>query len=1371
MKSRVKILFQNTTFHYLFAIAAVASVFALRKWLIPFTGTGAPFVLFFAAVLVTSLLAGVGPGICAVLLSMPLAAYTFVVGAGYPVFQAVVQSLLFSVDGSVVVYLTFLMKKGRQTAEEANRQMRGALADEQLARGQAESAREQMRESEEKYQALFDSIDEGFCVVEVLFHDANNALDYRFLEVNRVFEKQTGISNAVGRRMREIAPAHEEHWFQIYGQVALTGESRRFERPAAALGRFYDVYAFRLGRPEQRQVAILFNDITERKRIEGELQESQERFLLTIDEAPIGMSLVTLDGRFIRVNRVLCEIVGYSSTELTGLTFRDITHPDDLDVDLTLRSQLTRGEISRYQREKRYIRKDKTIVDVLLSVSILRSGDGVPRYYIVQIEDVTERKQAEEALRRSEAQYRGLIEHMPDGVFAYQSGRIVYANDAFVRLLGHDNQTALVGRSIFELLHPDDHPAVADRIRTVLQTGIPAPPRESRMVGRDGSFRNVETVKLLSEFEGQSSIVVIVRDLTVRRRAEEALRAVSAELSQTLHIAGTGLTHCSRDLRYLSANPAYAQWVGLPLEQIVGRPIVEVMGQAAFQIIRPRVERVLSGERVEYEDELPIAGELKCIHVVYTPDRDASGNVVGWVGSIMDISLRKRIQEKLQAANAFLDAIIENIPVMLFVKESQSLRFLRLNRAGEDLLGWSREMLIGKTDYDFWPKEQAESFVETDRESLKSRSVVDTPEEPILTRYRGVRILHTKKVPIFDTAGNPIYLLGISEDVTERKRFEKEQQFLAEVNLALSSSLEYEQTLANLALLVVHNFADWSAVDVMDEEGQLMRLKVASADPSQAALCAVLEQLPPDRDLPHLMRSVIESKRPVVVEQVTLRYIESLGQGPGHLEALLATGVTSFVAVPLLMRGQALGALFLGSSTLSRVIGQDDLRLAEALADRAAMAIENARLYRASVRATQFQQVLSEAGGLLATSLDYEQTLATVAHLVVRDFAEWCLVEVIDEREQIMRRKVVARDPSKADLCAILEHLTIDRERPHLLRAVFDTKQSLLIEHVTSEDLESAAQGPEHLQALRAVNPTSVMAIPLLRQGRVLGILAFVSSTESRRYGQSDLRFAEALADRAAIAIENARLYRASVHATQLRDRVLGVVAHDLRNPLSNILLQISALKCQGPEPEHRSQTMEVIERAAKRMNRLIQDLLDVALMEAGKLSIERARLSASELVGEAVDIQRPIASSSSLELRVEVGADVPDIWGDRDRLLQVFENLIGNAIKFTESGGRITAGAASRNDAVVFWVADTGRGIESENLPRVFDRFWQATRIDRRGAGLGLSITKGIVEAHGGRIWVESTAGSGSTFFFTIPIASAAQDRLSDRSRPDRVA
>jgi len=209
--------------------------------------------------------------------------------------------------------------------------------------------------------------------------------------------------------------------------------------------------------------------------------------------------------------------------------------------------------------------------------------------------------------------------------------------------------------------------------------------------------------------------------------------------------------------------------------------------------------------------------------------------------------------------------------------------------------------------------------------------------------------------------------------------------------------------------------------------------------------------------------------------------------------------------------------------------------------------------------------------------------------------------------------------------------------------------------------------------------------------------------------------------------------------------------------------MQAGMLKRRGPEPDRRSRKPgETIERSATRMNRLIQDLLDVARMESGQLAITQTRLSARELIVEAAEMQRPLAAAASLDLRYDVDRDVPDVWGDRDRLLQVFENLIGNAIKFTNAGGRITVTAAVRDHEVVFRVADTGSGIASENLPRVFDRFWQAARANREGAGLGLPITKGIVEAHGGRIWVESTPNRGTTFSFTVPEATPEQGRPS---------
>jgi signal transduction histidine kinase len=322
------------------------------------------------------------------------------------------------------------------------------------------------------------------------------------------------------------------------------------------------------------------------------------------------------------------------------------------------------------------------------------------------------------------------------------------------------------------------------------------------------------------------------------------------------------------------------------------------------------------------------------------------------------------------------------------------------------------------------------------------------------------------------------------------------------------------------------------------------------------------------------------------------------------------------------------------------------------------------------------------------------------------------------------------------------------------MKSVIESRRPEVVEHVTLWYLESIAQGPEHLQALVAAGVTSFIVVPLLAAGQAVGALFLGSSTPSRRLGRSDLPLAQALADRAAMAVVNARLYLASVKASQLRDQMLGVVAHDLRNPLSTILLQAAALRRHGAEPERRSQKSEdAIYRAATRMNRLIDDLLDVALIESGQLLIERARLSARELIVAAVDLLGPLAASGALELRVDASEGIPDVLGDRDRLLQVLENLIGNAIKFTAPGGSIGVRASSGDHDVLFWVADTGSGIAAEHLPLVFDRFWQA-RTGRQGTGLGLAIAKGIVEAHGGRIGVESTQGRGTTFWFTIPRA-----------------
>jgi signal transduction histidine kinase len=213
---------------------------------------------------------------------------------------------------------------------------------------------------------------------------------------------------------------------------------------------------------------------------------------------------------------------------------------------------------------------------------------------------------------------------------------------------------------------------------------------------------------------------------------------------------------------------------------------------------------------------------------------------------------------------------------------------------------------------------------------------------------------------------------------------------------------------------------------------------------------------------------------------------------------------------------------------------------------------------------------------------------------------------------------------------------------------------------------------------------------------------------------------------------------------------MMGVVAHDLRNPLQIITINADYLRGSGSGPA--SEAAAEIGVAANRMKRLIQDLLDVTSMESGHLALRPKRLDAAEIVSESLKLQTPLTMSASLELRVTIAPELPEIWADHDRLLQVFENLIGNAIKFTRTGGHITVGAEAGTGEVVFSVSDTGSGIAESDLPHVFDRFWQASHGAQQGAGLGLAIVKGIVEAHGGGIRVRSSVGQGTTFFFTIP-------------------
>ncbi|HMA00794.1 MAG TPA: ATP-binding protein, partial [Gemmatimonadaceae bacterium] len=349
----------------------------------------------------------------------------------------------------------------------------------------------------------------------------------------------------------------------------------------------------------------------------------------------------------------------------------------------------------------------------------------------------------------------------------------------------------------------------------------------------------------------------------------------------------------------------------------------------------------------------------------------------------------------------------------------------------------------------------------------------------------------------------------------------------------------------------------------------------------------------------------------------------------------------------------------------------------------------------------------------------------------------------------------VHEDPEKQELAARLREYP--RSQAHYLtrRTIFDSKAELV--DVTDQLFVDIADDAEHLAILRALAPASMLIVPLRARDRVLGALLFARDRNRPPYDSEDMSLAIELAQRAASAVDNAQLYRRSQLAIRARDDVLGVVSHDLRNPLAVISMCAASLAGAGFGDAARNiEAVRTIQESARWAQRLIQDLLDVAAIEAGGLSLVRREEDPVLLMTRVALSFEDLAAAQGVTLVTELPDELPTIVCDADRLLQALGNLIGNALKFTPDGGEIRMCAETDGDGVRLSVADNGPGIPEEDVPHIFDRFWTARHDSRvRGTGMGLAIVRGIVEAHGGRVWVERNHRGGATFTLRLPAAT----------------
>ena len=414
-------------------------------------------------------------------------------------------------------------------------------------------------------------------------------------------------------------------------------------------------------------------------------------------------------------------------------------------------------------------------------------------------------------------------------------------------------------------------------------------------------------------------------------------------------------------------------------------------------------------------------------------------------------------------------------------------------------------------------------------------------------------------------------------------------------------------------------------------------------------------------------------------------------------------------------------------------------------------------------RAEQDQRLLAAASGLLGESLDDPEAPARLAGLLVPQVADCCLVDTVTASGEIERIASAHADPATGALASAAaqpggEFVATSSWPARVLRS-------------GRPELHPEVQAP-HAGLDPCIGPlgtVSCILVPLSAAGRVLGVMTLASSASRRRLDEADLALAQDLGQRAAMALESARLYRQARAATRAREDLLAIVSHDLRNPLAAIMsgAEILTMPANG-DPTASRKVAATILRAATSMAHLVDDLLEAERIERRRVQLERSRVSPASLVHDSVELLEPVARRAAITLRVEAdGAAATRVLCDREAILRVFSNLIGNAIKFSARGGEITIGAEPRGTHVQFSVADRGPGIPAEQLEHMFDGRARPAKDGQRGTGLGLGlvIARGIVEAHDGQIWAESRVGAGSCFRFTIPVIELPGEQAGEAS------
>jgi PAS domain S-box-containing protein len=690
-------------------------------------------------------------------------------------------------------------------------------------------------------------------------------------------------------------------------------------------------------------------------------------------------------------------------------------------------------------------------------------------------------------------------------------------------------------------------------------------------------------------------------------------------------------------------------------------------------------------------------------------------------------------------------------------------------------------------------------------------------------------------------------------------------RFAAEASGFLSGSIQFEETLARLVRLAIPDLADWCLVDVLEPGGRLDRVAAAAADPvKQELLDELRRDYAPLLGSPQPAAAALRTGATTLFPSLDAEALRATVVDERHLAIMEELAPRTAIAVPLVAHGETVGALTLAFAESDRSYDAEVRARAEELAGRAALAVANARLYRGAQDAQSRLSLLARASDALSSSLAYEETLTAVAELAVPEFADWCVVDVLDDGE-LERIALVHRDPEKRSVTEELRrrYPTGDRGSARVVQTG-ESELSVL----TDDVLVASAADEGELELLRALGLGSRMCVPMVARGVTLGALCFVNGS-SRAYTEDDLALAEELGRRAAVAVDNARLYQqaeergdaaralayvgdgvflvdrqgairlwnpaaeaitglaardvihrpaaaaipgwetialripvgsapgagtrrpetvpveldgrelwlsiagvsypgGTVYAfrnlteehriERLKSDFVSTISHELRTPLAAIYgaaltLRRSDIVLGG---DQRGGLLDVIATESDRLARIVHDVLYASRIETGSLDVTIESADAEQLARATVDAARA-HKPPGIEIKLAAPKDLPRVAADPDKVSQVLSNLLENAVKYSPDGGEVELRLEPVGRSMRFSVRDEGIGIPRNEQERIFEKFYRLDPDLTRGVGgtgLGLYICREVIRRMGGRIWVQSRDGNGSTFLFELPLA-----------------